>query len=68
MIAPHAAVFAGEPVRTALSEYYVSWNYILRGGFLCAQTLTWALGGFVRATLGGVGGCAVEEERKGREG
>jgi hypothetical protein len=53
---------------TALSEYYISWNYILCGGFLCAQTLAWAISGFVRAALGGVGGCAVVEERKDRKG
>lgn len=68
MIAPHAAVLAGEPVCAALPKYYVSWDHELCGGFLGAQALARALGGFVGAALGSVGGCAVEEEGKDRRG
>ncbi len=59
MVAAHAAVLAGEPVRAALAEDDVAGDDELGGGFFGAEAFAGALGGFVGAALGGVGGGAV---------
>lgn len=50
-------------MRAALPEDDVPRNDQLERGFLRAETLAGALGGFVRATFGDVGGGPGEDER-----
>lgn len=63
VIASHAAVFAGEPMRAALPKYNVAGNDQLQRGFLCTEAFAGALGGFVGPTFCGVSGGAREEKR-----
>ena len=58
MIAAHAAVLAGEPVRAALAEDNVSGDDEFGVALFGAEAFSGAGGGFVGAALGGVGGGA----------
>lgn len=58
MVATHAAVLAGEPVRAALAEDDVARHDELGGGFLGAEAFSGAAGGGFGAAFGGVGGVA----------
>lgn len=76
MIAAHAAVLAGEPVRAALAEDDVAWHDELGGRFFGAEAFSGATGGGTGATFRAVGGVAGlgdgrvegEEGEKGGQG
>lgn len=58
VVAPHAAVLAGEPVRAALAEDDVARDDELGGALFGSEAFAGAVGGFVGAALGGVRGGA----------
>lgn len=58
VVATHAAVLTGEPMRAALSEDDVARDNVLLGGFFGAETFSGTLAGAVGAGLFGVRGVA----------